>query len=309
MESSKKIKKGQIEDFISDSTQTALDNKQDNLNAVNLGQIIYDELAIKATPSPDDEIVMYDSITGEAVTAKFSDFGGDFTNIETTANKTDSIVGNETSSIKYPSVKGLVDWVTSLFVPKTRTITIGGVTQDLSADRTFTVGGTAKRSYYAEWKITGAMAASTNWFAQGQLDTLRGIFVATAGITPTNNFANYSIQTPCFVLPFNAKIKSYNAKGFTNGNTAAFLRSIVNSSFSSTTVGYSTIQNSLNIEDVSFQLGYHGVIGNYFRFQTDTGFSDVTLPKGTEIRLFNFNNNQGTPLQSTIISIEFEEVL
>ena len=198
---------------------------------------------------------------------------------------------------------------TDNFVPKTRTLTINGETQDLSEDISFTVGATSKRSYFVEWKITGAMAASTNWFAQGQLDSLGGIFVATAGITPTNNFADYSIQTPCYILPFNAKIKSYNAKGFTNGNTTAFLRSIVNSSFSDVTVNSNTIQNALNIADVSFQLGYPGVTGNFFRFQTDTGFSDVTLPKGTEIRLFNFNNNQSTPLQSTIILIEFEEVL
>jgi len=76
MESTKKIKKGQIQDFISDSTQTALNLKQNNLNAINLGQIIFDELAIKSTPSADDEIVMYDSLTGEAVTAKFSSFNG-----------------------------------------------------------------------------------------------------------------------------------------------------------------------------------------------------------------------------------------
>jgi hypothetical protein len=62
-------------------------------------------------------------------------------NIETTANKTDVILGNERSSIKYPSVKGVVDWVTLLFVPKTRTLTINGTTQDLSTNRTFTVSG------------------------------------------------------------------------------------------------------------------------------------------------------------------------
>ena len=51
------------------------DTKQNALNAVNLGQIIFDELAIKSTPSADDEIVIGDSITGESVTAKFSSFG------------------------------------------------------------------------------------------------------------------------------------------------------------------------------------------------------------------------------------------
>lgn len=48
----------------------------DQFNAVNLGTYFYDNLAIKSTPSPDDEIVMLDSVTGEAVTATFSSFGG-----------------------------------------------------------------------------------------------------------------------------------------------------------------------------------------------------------------------------------------
>lgn len=48
----------------------------DQFNAVNLGNYFYDNLAIKSTPSPDDEIVMLDSVTGEAVTATFSSFGG-----------------------------------------------------------------------------------------------------------------------------------------------------------------------------------------------------------------------------------------
>lgn len=49
-------------------------DKQDVLTPENLGTFIYDELSIKVTPSADDEILTYDSITGEAVTIKYSDF-------------------------------------------------------------------------------------------------------------------------------------------------------------------------------------------------------------------------------------------
>jgi len=49
-------------------------DKQDTLNAINLGQIISDDLAIKSTPSPDDKIVIWNSITAEAATAEFSSF-------------------------------------------------------------------------------------------------------------------------------------------------------------------------------------------------------------------------------------------
>ena len=58
------------------AVKTALDLKQDTLTAVNLGAIIDTQLAIKMTPSANDEIVTLDSITGEAVTIKFSSFGG-----------------------------------------------------------------------------------------------------------------------------------------------------------------------------------------------------------------------------------------
>ncbi len=205
---------------------------------------------------------------------------------------------NSTIKIKKGQLNGVV--------PETRTITIGGVTQDLSTDRTFTVGGASKRSYFAEWKLNGAMSASTNWFSLGAGNSLYDALSAIAGLTPTNNFSNCSLQAPCFILPFNAKIKSYNARGYTNGVTSATLRSVVNSAFTNVSTG-STIQNALNVADVSFVLNTPN--NSMFRYQTDTGFSTSTLLKGTEIRLFNFNNNQGTPLQSTIISIEFEEVI
>lgn len=44
----------------------------DSFNAVNLGNAIYNNLSIKLTPSDDDEFVVYDSLTGEAVTIKYS---------------------------------------------------------------------------------------------------------------------------------------------------------------------------------------------------------------------------------------------
>ena len=56
--------------------QSTLDNKEDKLNAVNLGEILDTQLSIKMTPSADDDIVILDSITGDAATVKFSSFGG-----------------------------------------------------------------------------------------------------------------------------------------------------------------------------------------------------------------------------------------
>ena len=67
---------------------------QERLNADNLGQIIYDELSIKATPSDNDEIPMYDSVTGEAVTAKYSSFQKRLKVITVTGNITLSEIHN-----------------------------------------------------------------------------------------------------------------------------------------------------------------------------------------------------------------------
>lgn len=58
---------------------------------------------------------------------------------ENSANKTSTVVGNESSITLFANVKAMVDWVRILFVPKTRNITINGTTQDLSADRSWTV--------------------------------------------------------------------------------------------------------------------------------------------------------------------------
>ena len=78
---------------------------------------------------------------------------------EDLSNKTDVAVGNETSSNKFLSVKGVVDWVTSLFTPKSRTITINGDTKDLSADRSWTI------STSTSWGgITGTLSSQTDLY-------------------------------------------------------------------------------------------------------------------------------------------------
>jgi hypothetical protein len=76
---------------------------------------------------------------------------------EDASNKTDVAVGNETSSVKFLSVKGVVDWVTSLFTPKSRTLTINGDTKDLSANRSWTI------STSTSWGgITGTLSSQTD---------------------------------------------------------------------------------------------------------------------------------------------------
>jgi hypothetical protein len=70
------------------------ETKQDVLNETNLGEIIDTQLSIKMTPSNNDEIVMLDSITGEAVTAKYSSFEKPLKVITITGNITLSDIHN-----------------------------------------------------------------------------------------------------------------------------------------------------------------------------------------------------------------------
>lgn len=160
-----------------------------------------------------------------------------------------------------------------------------------------------KRSYFAEWKLGGGMSASTSWYQQDAFSGLRGGFSANASLTPSNSFANCSVQTPAFVLPFQAKIKAVTVRGFTNGTTGATIRTCVVKSDNG-----DFFLNPAIIGDVSYLLNSPSINSFHNQF-TSTGLTFTTLPALTQIRIFNFNNNQNTPLQDTIISVEFEEVI
>lgn len=58
---------------------------------------------------------------------------------ENVANKATTMTGNTTSNVLYLTAKAIYDWATGLFVQTTRNLTVNGTTQDLSANRTFTV--------------------------------------------------------------------------------------------------------------------------------------------------------------------------
>lgn len=119
MISSKKIAKGQLE----------LDHKLDKsgYTGISLPVLNTDELLINRG--------------GVWYKVDKSELGGGALGYtpENEANKVTTVTGNETSNTVYGSVKAIVDWVTSLFVPKTRSININGTSQNLSTDITFTI--------------------------------------------------------------------------------------------------------------------------------------------------------------------------
>ncbi len=82
---------------------------------------------------------------------------------ENSANKTSTVVGNESSITLFANVKAMVDWVRILFVPKTRNITINGTTQDLSADRSWTVSNSpAGSDREIQFNEGGSFGSATN---------------------------------------------------------------------------------------------------------------------------------------------------
>ena len=227
MQSTKPIPKGQIEDFISNTTQAYVDNKivqtitNGDITHSPSGDVVFDTFATKLTTAlgtnglPESGTNLYftiaraiSALTGQAntlfanaanyivgnativgatktkitydakglvisgadaTTADIADstnrryvtdsqltsinnntgdnatntqYSGLATSKEDTVNKVTTMTGNTVSNIVFLTAKAIYDWATGLFVPKTRTITINGTTQDLTTDRTFTIAST-----------------------------------------------------------------------------------------------------------------------------------------------------------------------
>lgn len=145
---------------------------------------------------------------------------------ENTSNKTTTVTGNETSNILFGSIKAIVDWTTSLFVPKTRTLTIGAETFDLSTNRTFAVGGgddylthDTPRAFI-EFPNVGEWLCSNSSFVGPQF--LGGTQVSCGtGTTPTSTFNLQAVILPIPVgyivheILVNLNYKVYNTTAST----------------------------------------------------------------------------------------------
>jgi hypothetical protein len=109
---------------------------------------------------------------------------------EDSANKATTMTGNTTSNIVFLTAKAIYDWATGLFTPLTRTLTINGTTQDLSANRTFNVG-----------TILGTLPATSGQltYSNGTLNTL----TSSSSLTFNGTSLNVGNATPLVTQDFN----------------------------------------------------------------------------------------------------------
>ena len=213
------------------------------------------------------------------------------TSVESISNKTDIVAGNETSSIKYPSVKGLVDWVTSLFVPKTRTITINGTTQDLSENRSFTVGGTAEnRQQFTTYGNKYNLSTIGNFYSS---EVELGLTPTTINNSPGNNLTG--VMATRWVLPLFNSDKSQKLKRFVIRTTDVNFTSLRVVIFMGQTINGSNSRiNNLVIHDENITLTGSG---DKVAIIERTSFTnDVTIPAGYEVcfLISRLNGTNGT---------------
>jgi len=163
-------------------------------------------------------------------------------------------------------------------------------------------GGGGKPTFCIEIPISQSVAASTLWYGRetSTQTIFNATFTATADRSPTNDFIS-NVQRPSNLVPFDCKIKRVLLKGYSNSSGTNVRFCVVKSKGNS---GAATANNKI-IADKTID-----TTGTIFEFEFTGSDLDTatTVVKGSEIRLFFFNNNVASNLFSTIMLIEFEEI-
>ena len=138
--------------FLTSADWTTFNNKGNgtvtNVSALTLGTTGTDLSSSVATGTTTPVITLNvptASATNRGVlsSADWTTFNGKQNSLgftpENVANKATTMSGNTGSNTLYLTAKAIYDWAVGLFVQTSRSLTVNGTTQDLSADRTFTV--------------------------------------------------------------------------------------------------------------------------------------------------------------------------
>lgn len=164
---------------LEENVENLANNKQDNLNENNLG-------AIANGLTTEDDIQDSD---------KF--------------NFTDTSDANKQKKTSWLNIKAkIVAVIDNLFVPKTRTLTIGGVTHDLSDNRTFAGGGKRVQiiSDCSSWQLNANLFFVTTESVNGVGWNSGNTFKSSQPGATSNAI---SLITNAFVIPIG--ISAYNS--------------------------------------------------------------------------------------------------
>lgn len=255
---------------------------------------------------------------------------------EDSANKTGTIVGNEASTTLFAHVKAMVDWVTLLFVPKTRNITINGTTQDLSADRSWTISNSpAGSNKEIQFNDAGSFGSATNVIIEDEELTFLPV---TSPATPLaglkvfcKSLANrllLSIKGPSgldMALQHNLYRNGiYLAKATGNSTTTTFVGGVSFSATGTATAASVSVTNMhTQMKRVDYLVttaatnavaGFRANSAQYFRGKTSSegGFffvgrwgPAIGVATATKRASFGLHNNQSAPTDvqpSTILN-------
>jgi hypothetical protein len=232
----------------------------DNINLDTIQELV-DSLELLQTGL--DALIVNDVTTGGTTKALSAQQGvvlkglidGLTSSKENLSNKATTITGNESSNTVYLTAKAIYDWAVGLFTPKTRTITINGLAQDLSSDRSWTivtasatwtnvvkvnsvadlpVASSGNRTFLAGtvyYFSIGSFSDANTWTLQNGTTILGfGKTSTTISYTGTGNFLNY---TNANVLIRDVELQCATGTLFNVTNTSSFSTYVEQSNFRS----------------------------------------------------------------------------
>jgi predicted heme/steroid binding protein len=212
--------------------------------------------AITLTTAGTSGAATFDPVTGEL---NIPEYQGGVTSFNTRTGAITLTSGDVTTALGY------------IPVTQARTITINGVTQDLSADQDWTInaGGTGVRTQYTFIATAGQTTFTTVGYTVGQIDV----------------YYNGSKQLPSEYVATNG-----TTVVFPTGKIAGDEIEIVVWSISDITSGDSFEYFSKNLKSYPYSLNYTGTVLNSIVY---------TLPSGTITKTFSYT---GTTLSSIALS-------
>ena len=207
---------------------------------------------------------------------------------DSTNKHTTAITGNETNNVKFPTIKQIVDWATALFVPSSRTITINGNTQDLSANRSFTV------------TATGTANLSTT---QTATDVTINSDAGTDATIPLGNGTSAGVSSNDYTTAEKSKLAGIASGATANSSDATLLN---RSSHTGTQLASTISDLTEAVQDVvgatltsgsaNVSISYNDVAGTITITVTD---SDVAAGSDTQVQY----NNAGLTAGATNVLI------